>query len=94
MAAFAANQTISMDKYKWILYGDDDTVWVPENVLKMLNGLDHTMPYFLSDHIWFPEWHGMPIRARACCAAPSRSRQRFKKYKSYATCSEHFAPPQ
>lgn len=66
VAAFAANQTISMDKYKWILYGDDDTVWVPENVLKMLNGLDHTMPYFLSDHIWFPEWHARQGEVRPC----------------------------
>ena len=58
LAPFRANMTVGLDNYKWILYGDDDTVWFPANVLKLVNGLDHDMPYFLSDHLWFPEWKG------------------------------------
>ena len=58
LAPFRANQTIGLDSYSYILYGDDDTVWFPENVLRLVNGLDHTMPFVLSDHMWFPEWKG------------------------------------
>lgn len=43
------------DNYKWILYGDDDTVFFTENVLQTLRGLDYRQPYFLSDCLWFPE---------------------------------------
>ena len=58
LAPFRANKTVGIDNYKWLLYGDDDTVWFPENVLRLVNGLDHTMPFVLSDHMWFPEWKG------------------------------------
>ena len=37
-----------------MLFGDDDTVFYVDNVLRLLETLDHTMPYILSDHIWFP----------------------------------------
>lgn len=37
-----------------MLFGDDDTVFYVDNILRMLETLDHTMPYILSDHIWFP----------------------------------------
>lgn len=58
LAPFRGNRTVGLEKYKWILYGDDDTIWFPDNVLRLVNSLDHTMPYFLTDHIWFPEWKG------------------------------------
>lgn len=48
-----ANLTFGVDSYKWLLYGDDDTVFFLENVLDMLEGLDHNMPYLLSDALWF-----------------------------------------
>ena len=54
MAPFIANNTAGIDSYKWILFGDDDTVFYVDNALRMLETLDHTMPYILSDHIWFP----------------------------------------
>ena len=54
MAPFIANNTAGIDSYKWILFGDDDTVFFVDNALRMLETLDHTMPYILSDHIWFP----------------------------------------
>lgn len=54
MAPFIANNTAGIDSYKWMLFGDDDTVFYVDNILRMLETLDHTMPYILSDHIWFP----------------------------------------
>ena len=53
MAPFLANKSRGADSYKWMLYGDDDTVFYLDNVLRMLQPLDHTMPYFITDHIWF-----------------------------------------
>ena len=41
-----------------MLYGDDDTVFFIDNALDMLEGLDHNMPYFLTDHLWFPDQYG------------------------------------
>lgn len=32
------------NSYKWILYGDDDTVFMVDNVLALLNSLDHEHP--------------------------------------------------
>ncbi|KAK9864797.1 hypothetical protein WJX84_005872 [Apatococcus fuscideae] len=45
-----------MNNYKWILYGDDDTVFFIDNVLDLVKDLDHNMPYFISDAIWWPNW--------------------------------------
>ena len=58
LAPFRANKTLGIDSYRWILYGDDDTVWFPDVILKLVNRMDHETPYFLTDHIWFPEWKG------------------------------------
>lgn len=33
---------------KWILYGDDDTIFFTHGVNKLLEGLDHNMPYFIA----------------------------------------------
>lgn len=54
MAPFIANNTAGIDSYKWMLFGDDDTVFYVDNALRLLETLDHNMPYILSDHIWFP----------------------------------------
>ena len=45
------------DSYKWILYGEDDTVFFLDNIIKVLSNLDHSQPYLLSDALWWPE-HG------------------------------------
>ena len=36
------------DTYKWLLYGDDDTVWFPESVMKLLEDFDPDLPYFIT----------------------------------------------
>ena len=62
MTPFMANKTIGTNNFKYVLYGDDDTVFFPENVLDLVNGLDHEMPYFMTDCIWFPEKEGNTTR--------------------------------
>lgn len=44
---FIAHKQIG-DNYKWLLYGDDDTVWFMDGVLRFLEDLDPDMPYFIS----------------------------------------------
>ncbi|KAK9807637.1 hypothetical protein WJX72_005062 [[Myrmecia] bisecta] len=45
------------DTYKWLLYGDDDTIFFLDAVLKLVKGLDPNTPYFLTDHVW---WSSAP----------------------------------
>ncbi|DBB03610.1 hypothetical protein WJX82_006761 [Trebouxia sp. C0006] len=52
---FLAAHLHGYNNFKWMLYGDDDTVFFIDNALDMLEGLDHNMPYFLTDHLWFPD---------------------------------------
>ena len=58
MTPFLAAHLQGYDNFKWMLYGDDDTVFFIDNALDMLEGLDHNMPYFLTDHLWFPDQYG------------------------------------
>lgn len=52
-AALLAHQASGGD-YKWILYGDDDTLWFPPNVLSLLNtGFDYKLPYVMSDMFYY-----------------------------------------
>lgn len=48
------------DSYKWLLYGDDDTVWFMESVMRLLQDFDPDLPYFITDHMW---WASTPGRA-------------------------------
>ena len=50
--------TIGPDKFKWMLFGDDDTVFLIDNVLHLLPHLDSSVPYFMTDHLWYPESPG------------------------------------
>ena len=57
MTPFLANQSLGVDSYKWILFGEDDTVFFVENALKLLGHLDPDLPYFLTDNIHYPQKH-------------------------------------
>lgn len=35
-------------QYKWMLYGDDDTIWFVNGVLDLARKLDPTMPYIIT----------------------------------------------
>ena len=50
--------TLGADSFSWILYGDDDTFFNVEAVLRMVNALNHTQPYLLTDNVWFPAADG------------------------------------
>ena len=48
--------------YKWMLYGDDDTVYFMPNVMKLLERLDHTVPMALTDNLWCGGAEGLRVR--------------------------------
>jgi hypothetical protein len=41
------------DTYKWLFYGDDDTIFSLDAAINIASKLDHNMPYFLTDHLWW-----------------------------------------
>ncbi|DBB16176.1 TPA: hypothetical protein ACH3X3_015173 [Trebouxia sp. C0006] len=57
MTPFLANQSLGVDSYKWILFGEDDTVFFISNAMKLLEHLDHNLPYLLTDNIQYPQQH-------------------------------------
>ena len=60
IAPFLANATLGSDSFSWILYGDDDTFFNVDAALRLVNALDHTRPYLLTDNVWFPAADGAP----------------------------------
>ncbi|KAG2483930.1 hypothetical protein HYH03_017251 [Edaphochlamys debaryana] len=40
------------ETYKWMLYGDDDTLFFVENVKTLLRDYDPELPYVISDVLW------------------------------------------
>ncbi|KAK9816820.1 hypothetical protein WJX72_005362 [[Myrmecia] bisecta] len=59
LVPFMAHRQLG-DTYKWLLYGDDDTVWFIDGMMRILENLDPDMPYFITDHMW---WSSHPGRA-------------------------------
>lgn len=47
LVPFLAHREVG-NTYKWLLYGDDDTVWFMAGVLKLLEEFDPEMPYFIT----------------------------------------------
>lgn len=39
--------------YKWMLAGDDDTVFFRHNLEAMLADYDHNLPYVITDNVWW-----------------------------------------
>ena len=50
MAPFVAHQLLKREgvDYKWLLYGDDDTMWFLSAVVDLLKDYDADLPYFIS----------------------------------------------
>lgn len=44
--------------YKWLLYMDDDTVFVPSSVRRLVMRLNSSVPYFVTDHLWWSDEKG------------------------------------
>eukprot|EP00891_Asterochloris_glomerata_P002921 jgi/Astpho2/2921/Aster-01068 len=55
MAPFIAAKAAGPENFKWMMFGDDDTVFFVDNVLQLVENLDHELPYVLTDALWFPE---------------------------------------
>ncbi|KAK9838036.1 hypothetical protein WJX74_010127 [Apatococcus lobatus] len=51
------------EEYKWILLGDDDTLWFMGGVLKLLQTFDHNLPYAVTDEMFWHTW-GDPAAER------------------------------
>ncbi|KDD73155.1 hypothetical protein H632_c2477p0 [Helicosporidium sp. ATCC 50920] len=49
------------ETYRWLLYMDDDTVFIPPAVQRLLARFDSEMPYFLTDHFWYMDKKGQGI---------------------------------
>ncbi len=64
---------MGLDSFKWILYGDDDTVFFVGGALDMLENLDYNMPYLLSDDVWFVEDDGMHFCRLKCMGLPKQA---------------------
>jgi hypothetical protein len=41
--------------FKWMLYGDDDTLWHMPGVLRLLQHYDPELPYAISDYFWYAD---------------------------------------
>eukprot|EP00891_Asterochloris_glomerata_P005118 jgi/Astpho2/5118/fgenesh1_pg.00073_%23_16_t len=53
-----AHQAFADRPYKWLLYGDDDTLWFVDGVFDLVKDLDPGMPYFISDNLWWSDVQG------------------------------------
>ncbi len=62
LAPFLAHRHLEPDPaepnadYKWVLSGDDDTLWFMDGVSKLLQTFDHNMPYAITDEIFWHSW--------------------------------------
>ncbi|GIL79838.1 hypothetical protein Vretimale_12458 [Volvox reticuliferus] len=56
MAPFLAHQYFG-ESYKWMLYGDDDTLFYMPAVKRLLAHLDPELPIAISDNLWFRARH-------------------------------------
>lgn len=63
IAPFLAAKDMGLDSFKWVLYGDDDTVFFIDSALDALQNLDYNMPYLLSDDVWFVEDDGKSLHS-------------------------------
>ncbi|BDA47330.1 hypothetical protein COCOBI_10-1760 [Coccomyxa sp. Obi] len=54
MVPFLAYKGLN-DSFKWLFYGDDDTVFFLEGAMNVVKDLDPNMPYFLTDNMWFSQ---------------------------------------
>ncbi|KAG2453861.1 hypothetical protein HYH02_002068 [Chlamydomonas schloesseri] len=56
IAPFMAHEHFG-ESYKWLLYGDDDTIFYMPAVKQMLAHLDPELPYAISDNLWYRSRH-------------------------------------
>ncbi|KAG2491057.1 hypothetical protein HYH03_010503 [Edaphochlamys debaryana] len=52
------------ETYKWMLYGDDDTLFYMPGVLKLLAHFDPNQPLAITDNLWYYSAHPTPYAPR------------------------------
>lgn len=57
LAPFLAFRELG-DSFKWLLYGDDDTVFFTDAVLNLASTLDPDLPYVVTDNLWWSSHFG------------------------------------
>ncbi|KXZ55605.1 hypothetical protein GPECTOR_2g1155 [Gonium pectorale] len=63
VAPFAAHRHFG-ETYKWLLYGDDDTLFFMDAVKHMLDSYDPDLPLAFSDDLWYYGRHPNPHAPR------------------------------
>eukprot|EP00195_Chlamydomonas_chlamydogama_P012728 CAMPEP_0202891358 /NCGR_PEP_ID=MMETSP1392-20130828/1440_1 /ASSEMBLY_ACC=CAM_ASM_000868 /TAXON_ID=225041 /ORGANISM="Chlamydomonas chlamydogama, Strain SAG 11-48b" /LENGTH=265 /DNA_ID=CAMNT_0049575087 /DNA_START=444 /DNA_END=1237 /DNA_ORIENTATION=+ len=55
MAPFLAHDALMRlgVRYKWMLYGDDDTLFYVDNAMKLLQKLNPAVPLAITDNLWY-----------------------------------------
>jgi hypothetical protein len=84
-ALAAAHLAKTNSNYRWMLYGDDDTVFVVHNVQQLLRGYNAALPVLLSDSYWWV----LPARLRRTAGAAAGN----NRPASEAICSRKAIPP-
>ncbi|GFR48861.1 hypothetical protein Agub_g10815, partial [Astrephomene gubernaculifera] len=56
LAPFMAHKYFG-ESYKWMLYGDDDTLFYMAAVKRLVSRLDPDLPYAISDNLWYRTRH-------------------------------------
>lgn len=64
LAPFMAYRQLG-DTFKWLLYGDDDTIFMTDAAVNLASTLDADLPYFVTDNLWWSSpyeeaWHPHP----------------------------------
>ena len=70
------------DTYKWMLYGDDDTLFFVDAVLDLLQPFDTDLPYAISDNIWF-EANSALVSGPSVISIPHRSSSSSALHQQY-----------
>ena len=50
LAPFLAYRDVPDKDFKWLFYGDDDTLFFVEAAKSLLNSYDPSLPYFITGH--------------------------------------------
>ena len=79
----AANATAGL--YNWILSGDDDIVWLMDNVKQLVQRLDATKPLYVTDGFLNDVWTACALTHEA--AAPLRSSSGCVRAKPTQPCT-------
>ncbi|KDD73225.1 hypothetical protein H632_c2408p1, partial [Helicosporidium sp. ATCC 50920] len=53
MVPSMVHEHVGESNYRWMLFGDDDTLWHMDSVASIISRLDPDLPWMITDHAWF-----------------------------------------